>query len=68
MSTLRSDSEGLRPASDLRRVDYVSANVIHRLSANLFVGTELLWGRAERIDWTRADDARVQLTARYYVY
>jgi len=62
VSTLRSDSEGLR------RVDYVSANVIHRLSANLFVGTELLWGRAERIDWTRADDARVQLTARYYVY
>jgi hypothetical protein len=49
-------------------VDYVSANVIHRLSANLFVGTERLWGRAERIDWTRADDARVQLTARYYVY
>jgi len=68
VSTLRSDSEGLRPASDLRQIDYVSANLIHRLSTNLFVGGEVLWGRAERIDATRANDTRVQLTARYYIY
>jgi hypothetical protein len=68
VSTLRSDSEGLRPASDLRRIDYVSANLIHRLSASLFVGGEVLWGRAERVDSTRANDTRVQLTARYYLY
>ena len=68
VSTLRSDSEGLRPASDLQRIDYVSANLIHRLSTNLFVGAEGLWGKAERIDSTRANDSRVQLTARYYLY
>jgi hypothetical protein len=68
VSTLRSDSEGLRPASDLQRIDYVSANLIHRFSTNLFIGGELLWGRAERIDSTRANDTRVQLTARYYLY
>ena len=59
VSTLRSDSEGLRPASDLRRIDYVSGNLIHRLSTNLFVGGEVLWGRAERIDSTRANDTRI---------
>ena len=68
VSTLRSDSKGLRPASDLQRIDYVSANVMHRLSTDLFVGAEVLWGRAERIDSTRANDSRVQLTARYYLY
>jgi len=68
VSTLRSDSEGLRPASDLRRIDYVSGNLIHRISTNLFVGGEVLWGRAERIDATRANDTRIQLTARYYLY
>ena len=68
ISTLRSDSQGARPASDLQRIDYVSANLIHRLSANLFVGAEVLWGRAERIDSTRTNDSRVQLTARYYIF
>jgi hypothetical protein len=67
-SVLRTRSEGLRPASDLRRAEYASANLVHRLATDLFLGAELLWGRAERVDGSRADDTRVQLTARYYLY
>jgi hypothetical protein len=68
VSALRADSEGLRPASDLRRVDYASANLVHRLAADLFAGGEVLWGRAERMDGTRANDTRIQLSVRYYLY
>jgi len=68
VSVLRTRSEGLRPAEDLRRVEYASANLVHRFAKDLFVGAELLWGRAERIDGSRADDTRVQLTARYYIF
>ena len=68
VSVLRTRSEGLRPAEDLRRVEYASANLVHRLAKDLFVGAELLSGRAERIDGSRADDTRVQLTARYYIF
>jgi hypothetical protein len=67
-SVLRTRSEGLRPAADLQRLEYASANLVHRLTKDLFLGAELLWGRAERIDGSRADDTRVQLTARYYLY
>jgi hypothetical protein len=68
VSELRAKSEGLRPAGDLRRVRYLSANLVNRLRTNLYLGAELLWGDAERIDYTRADDSRVQVTARYYLY
>jgi hypothetical protein len=34
----------------------------------LYLGAELLWGRAERMDYTQADDTRLQITARYYLY
>ena len=68
VSALRTQSEGLRPAGDLKRVEYVSANLVHRARTDLYLGAELLWGRAERIDATRADDTRLQLTARYYLY
>lgn len=68
VSVLRTRSEGLRPAADLQRVDYVSANVVHRLRTNLFLGAEVLWGKAERVDGSEADDSRIQLTARYYLY
>ncbi len=68
VSALRTRSEGLRPAADLQRIEYVSANLVHRLRTNLFLGAEALWGRAERVDATRADDSRIQLTARYYLY
>lgn len=68
VSALRTDSEGLRPAGDLKRVAYVSANLVHRLRTDLFLGAELLWGEAQRIDGTQADDSRLQLTARYYLY
>ena len=68
VSALRTRSESLRPAADLQRIEYVSANLVHRLRTNLFLGAEALWGRAERVDATRADDSRIQLTARYYLY
>ena len=68
VSELRTKSEGLRPAEDLKRAQYVSANLVHRLSADLFLGAELLWGNAERVDGTQADDTRVQLAVRYLIY
>lgn len=68
VSALRTRSEGMRPATDLQRVEYVSANLVHRLRTNLFLGAEVLWGKAERVDGSEADDSRVQLTARYYLY
>jgi hypothetical protein len=68
VSELRAKSEGLRPAADLRRVRYLSANLVNRLRTNLYLGAELLWGEAERMDYTQADDTRVQVTARYYLY
>lgn len=68
VSELRAKSEGLRPASDLRRVRYLSANLVHRLRTNVYLGAEALWGEAERMDATQADDSRIQLTIRYYLY
>ena len=68
VSELTAKGEGLRPAADLRRVRYVSANLVHRLRTDLFLGAELLWGEAERMDHAQADDTRLQVTARYYLY
>jgi hypothetical protein len=68
VSALRTGSEGLRPAGDLKRVEYVSMNLVHRARTDLYLGAEVLWGRAERVDDTKADDTRIQLTARYYLY
>lgn len=68
VSALRTESDGLRPSADLQRIEYVSANLVHRLRTDLFVGAEVLWGRAERVDGSQADDTRLQLTARYYLY
>jgi len=67
-SVLRAESEGLRPATDMRRLEYASANLVHRLATDLYVGAEVLWGRAERVDHAREDDTRIQLSARYYLY
>jgi hypothetical protein len=67
-SVLRAESEGLRPASDLRRLEYASANLVHKLATDFYVGAEVLWGRAERVDNAREDDTRIQLSARYYLY
>jgi len=68
VSGLRAKSEGLRPAADLRRVRYLSANLVNRPRTDLYLGAELLWGEAERMDRTQADDTRLQVTARYYLY
>jgi len=68
LSELRTQSEGLRPADDLKRVQYASVNLVHRLATDLFVGAELLWGNAERQDGAQASDSRLQLTARYLIY
>lgn len=68
VSELRAKSEGLRPSSDLRRVRYFSANLVHRLRTDLYLGAEALWGEAERMDAMQADDTRIQVTVRYYLY
>jgi len=68
VSELRTDSEGLRPAGDLTRLRYASASLLHRLKPDLFVGAELLWGKATRQDGAEAGDSRLQLTARYLIY
>jgi len=68
LSELRTQSEGLRPADDLKRVQYASVNLVHRLATDLFLGAELLWGNAERQDGVQASDSRLQLTARYLIY
>jgi hypothetical protein len=41
---------------------------VHRWATDLYVGAELLWGRAERLDDSQADDTRIQISARYYLY
>ena len=68
VSELRTDSEGLRPAGDLTRMRYSSVNLVHRLSENLLVGAELLYGQARRIDGAEASDTRLHLTARYLIF
>jgi len=68
ISVLRTSSEGVRPAADLKEIRYVSANLVHRLRTDLFLGAEMLWGEARRVDHARADDTRIQITARYYLY
>lgn len=67
VSTLRSENNGIIP-TDLKRVEYASLNLVRRMSTDLFVGAEALWGQAERVDGSRASDTRLQLTARYYLY
>jgi hypothetical protein len=61
-------TDGRRPASDLKQLDYVSANLVYRLARNLFVGGEVLWGRATEVSGERADDTRVQVSVRYMIY
>lgn len=68
VSALRAESDGLRPPSDLRRADYASMNLVHRLTADLFLGAEVLWGRARRQDGTEASDSRIQISVRYLLY
>ena len=68
VSELRTNSAGRRPADDLKRVQYASANLVHRLGTDLYLGAEILWGTAQRQDGAQASDSRVQLTARYLVY
>jgi len=68
LSELRTDSEGLRPADDLKRLRYASVNLVHRLGANLLVGVEALWGQSTRLDGIQSSDSRLQVSARYLVY
>jgi hypothetical protein len=67
-STLWIDTDGFRQPDELRRVVYASANLIHRLTPTLFVGGEVLWGQATRVDGASATNARVQLSVRYLVF
>jgi hypothetical protein len=66
-STLWASDSGPREPDALRRVTYVSANIIHRLLPALLIGAETLWGRATRVDGVTATNARLQLSVRYLV-
>jgi len=66
-STLWASDAGTRPPDELRRLVYVSANLIHRLLPTLLVGAETLWGKATRVDGVTATNARLQLSVRYLV-
>ena len=68
VSELRTKSEGRRPAEDLKRLQYASATLVHQLTTHLYLGAEILWGMAERLDGVQASDSRLQLSARYLVY
>ena len=68
VSELRTAREGVLPATNLKQVQYASLNLVHRLTTDLYLGGEVLWGSAERQDGARANDSRLQLTARYLVY
>lgn len=66
-STLWAASNTERLPDELRRLTYVSANLIHRLLPTLSVGAETLWGRATRVDGVTATNARLQVSLRYLV-
>lgn len=66
-STLWSGNGATQLPDALRRTTYASANLIHRLLPTLAVGGELLWGEAQRVDGSRATNARLQISLRYLV-
>jgi hypothetical protein len=67
-STLWVGTDGFRPADELKRVIYASANLVHRLTPTLIVGGEVLWGQATQVGGASATNARVQLSVRYLVF
>jgi hypothetical protein len=58
----------VRAPDELRRVVYGSANLVRRLSASLFVGGEVLWGEAWRVNGETATNVRVQVSVRYLIF
>jgi len=67
-STLWVTTDGVRPPDSLRQVVYASANLIHLLTPTLFVGAEVLWGEATRVDGATATNLRLQLSVRYLIF
>jgi hypothetical protein len=68
-STLWTSDDGvLRRPDELRRVVYASANLLHRLTATLIVGGEVLWGEATQVGGASATNVRVQLSLRYLIF
>jgi len=67
-STLRVGDEGARPAAALKRADYVSVNLVHRLNSRMLLGGEVLWGEATRVDGGSASNARLQFSFRYLMF
>ena len=67
-STLRVGTGGMRAPEALRRVIYTSANLIHRLTPQLLVGAEVMWGQATHVDGADATNLRLQLSLRYLIF
>jgi hypothetical protein len=68
-STLWIDADGaLRAGEDLKRIVYVSANLVHRFTPTLLGGIEAMWGEATRVDNASATNARLQFSVRYLFF
>jgi len=67
-STLWLSDDGLRPSDALRRVNYASVNLIHRVTPTLLVGAEGLWGKAFSVDEGSATNRRLQISVRYLIF
>jgi hypothetical protein len=68
-STLWIDADGtLRAPDDLKRIVYVSANLVHRFTPTLLGGVEAMWGEATRVDNASATNARLQVSVRYLFF
>ena len=67
-STLRVSDEGSRPAEALKRANYASVNLVHRLSPRMLLGGEVLWGEATKVSGAAASNARLQFSFRYLMF
>jgi Porin subfamily len=67
-STLWLSDDGLRPPDALRRINYASVNLIHRVTPTLLIGAEGLWGKAISVDEGSATNRRLQVSVRYLIF
>jgi len=67
-STLWVSDDGQRLPDSLRRIWYVSVNLIHALTPTLYVGAETLWGQAVRVNGDDATNLRLHLAVRYLIF
>jgi hypothetical protein len=68
-SALWLDDQGAaRPQDALRRLGYVSANLLYRASPTLVFGGEVIAGEATRVSGDTASNTRLQFSVRYLIF